>query len=228
VFLPAFHAPDVVARGGWDVVIMNPPYVGRKEVPGRIGAMRVADLERHYGRTSDLMLHFGFRALQLVCAGGALSMIFNDSIFTSDDADEFRRALLADSAGSVTLHAAARTRCFEGVAVNGGAIVATRAFGTDREVRWVENHGRPPADLLGATRAAGGVGTVVDVGRSELFESDARQFGRLPHRPLFRPSTPALLALDAFERCAGWRDFGRYAAPGGGRELDTAAQHSCA
>jgi hypothetical protein len=215
VFLPGFHAPDVVARGGWDVVIMNPPYVGRKDVPGRIGAMRVADLERHYGRTYDLMLHFGFRALQLVCAGGALSMIFNDSIFTSADADDFRRALLGEGDRSVTLHAAARTKCFEGVAVNGGAIVATRGLGPDPEVRWVENYGRPPVDLLGATRVASGSESVVAVGQSELFETDAGHLRQLPHRPLFRPSAPAIRVLEAFRRCAGWREFGRYAAATG-------------
>ena len=48
-FLPAFHAPDVARDGGWDVVIMNPPYVGRKEVAQRFDASYRADLERHYG-----------------------------------------------------------------------------------------------------------------------------------------------------------------------------------
>lgn len=212
VFLPAFNAPDVVALGGWDVVIMNPPYVGRKEIPRRIGPMRVADLERHYGRTYDLMLHFGFRALELVRQGGVVSMIFNDSIFTSTDATDFRQALLAGEGTTDTLHAAARTRCFEGVAVNGGVIAATRGLGADPEIRWVENHGRPPQDLLAASRVADGPGTVVTVGASELFETEARHYERLPHRPLFRPSPSALQALDLFERCAGWREFSRYSA----------------
>ena len=210
VFLPAFNAPDVVALGGWDVVIMNPPYVGRKEIPRRIGPMRVADLERHYGRTYDLMLHFGFRALELVRQGGVVSMIFNDSIFTSTDATDFRQALLAGEGTTDTLHAAARTRCFEGVAVNGGVIAATRGLGADPEIRWVENHGRPPQDLLAASRIADGSGTLVAVGASELFETETRHYERLPHRPLFRPSVTALQALDVFERCAGWREFSRY------------------
>ena len=215
VFLPAFHAPDIVAHGGWDIVIMNPPYVGRKEVPRRIGPMRVSDLERHYGRTYDLMLHFGFRALELVRDGGAVSMIFNDSIFTSADATDFRRRLLAGPGGPETLHAAARTRCFDGVAVNGGVIAATRGFGADPEVRWVENHGRDPRDLLAASRNAEGAGTVVGVGASELFEANTSDYERLPHRPLFRPSKTALKALDVFERCAGWRDFSRLSSADG-------------
>ena len=213
VFLPAFHAPEAVARGGWDVVIMNPPYVGRKEVPQRLSPLRVADLERHYGRTYDLMLHFGFRALELARPGGAVSMIFNDSIFTSTDAEDLRRRAIGT--GSVTLHTAARTKCFEGVAVNGGVVVATRDLGPDPEVRWVENHGRPPTDLLGASRVSDGIGKLTSVGSSELFEVQARHYHRLPHRPLFRPSQAALRTLDAFERCAEWEDFGRYDGGGG-------------
>jgi hypothetical protein len=215
VFLPAFLAPDVAERGGWDVVIMNPPYVGRKEVPRRLGAARTADLERHYGRTSDLMIHFALRALELARPGGAVSMIFNDSIFTSTDADDLRRTLVADTGKPVTLHAAARTRCFEGVAVNGGVVVATRASAPDPEVRWVENHGRDPRELLAASLVAGGPGTVVSVGDSELFEVEDRHYRRLPHRPLFRPSEPAVALLDAFERCAGWRELSRFSSPDG-------------
>jgi hypothetical protein len=215
VFLPAFHAPDVVANGGWDVVIMNPPYVGRKEVPRRIGPMRVADLERHYGRTYDLMLHFGFRALQLVREGGAVSMIFNDSIFTSTDATDLRVRLLAAGDGSEALHAAARTRCFEGVAVNGGVIAATRELGPDSEIRWVENHGHPPRDLLAASQAVDGSGSTLAAGSSEVFEADARDFRRLPHRPLFRPNASAICALEVYEHCASWRDFSRYTSDDG-------------
>lgn len=212
-FLPAFHAPEAVARGGWDVVIMNPPYVGRKEVAGRLDAREIADLERHYGRTYDSMILFGLRALQFARSGGALSMIFNDSLFTSTDAEDFRVRLT--DASTVSLRTTARTRCFEGVAITGGVIVATRAAADDSPVRWVENHGRPPADLLAASEAARMNGKPVMVGTSELFQADARQYRRLPHRPLFRPSRPALAVLDVFERCAGWEDFGRLHANGG-------------
>lgn len=41
VFMPGFSAPDVWNQGGWDVLIMNPPYVGRKEIPQRLrGGLR--------------------------------------------------------------------------------------------------------------------------------------------------------------------------------------------
>src|SRR5207247_56389 len=142
-FLPGFHAPDVAREGGWHVVIMNPPYVGRKEVAQRFDASYRADLERHYGRTFDLMIHFGVRAFELSRPGGVVSMIFNDSIFTSTDATEFRRTLFAESDARVRVAAIARSRCFEGKAVNGGVVVAVEEPPGERVVRYVENHGRP-------------------------------------------------------------------------------------
>jgi hypothetical protein len=213
-FMPSFHAPDVAANGGWDVVIMNPPYVGRKELPGRLDAARVRDYERHFGRTADSMILFAWRALQLVRRGGALSMIFNDSIFTSADAQQLREMLLSSGAREETLHAAARTRCFEGVAVNGGVVIATRGHGPDPEVRWLENYRRPTSDLLAASLRADR-DSVITVGESELFEVPTSELERLPHRPLFRPSDPARQLLGVYERCAAWDQFARPRAPRG-------------
>lgn len=215
-FMPAFHAPEVMAGGGWDVVIMNPPYLSRKEIAQHLDAVLLRDLELHYGRTADLMIHFAWRALQLIRAGGVMSMIFNDSIFTSTDGADLRRQLLAGPNAPETVHVAARTRCFEGVAVNGGVIVASRGLAHDAEIRWVENHGRPTSDLLAAGRIAEPTRSMTPVGASELFEVPAAEFHRLPHRPLFRPSRPAREVLRRFARCAAWREFGRFDAANGG------------
>ena len=215
-FLPAFSAPDVVAAGGWDIVIMNPPYVGRNEVRKRFDAGYLADLESHYGRTHDLMIHFGKRAFELAHRDhGTVSMIFNDSIFTSTDADEFRRELF-DPGGRTLVLAAARTRCFEGQAVNGGVIVASREHDADGALRWVENHGRPPADLAGASLAADPVEGCHAVGNSELWVVRRAEFLRLPHRPLFRPSGEARSLLESFERSAAWDELSRWDTSAGG------------
>lgn len=213
LFVPAFHAPEIVAPDGWNVVIMNPPYVGRKEVVQRLEAHQVNDLQLHYGRTYDLMIHFAFRALELVRPGGVVSMIFNDSIFTSEDADPLRRRLL--DGGDVSLRTVARSRCFEGKAVNGGVIVAVAANEARDAARWVENHGRPTTDLAGASVAAEISDDPIRIGDSELWVVDRAGYAVLPHRPLFRPSRPARDLLGAYRRCAGWRDFGRYQAPAG-------------
>ena len=216
LFVPTFHAPEVVRAGGWDTVIMNPPYVGRKEVAQRLDERRITDLEAHYGRTYDLMIHFAFRALQLVRPGGVVSMIFNDSIFTSEDADELRRRLLPDSASEIELLTVARSRCFEGRAVNGGVIVAALQAPARPHIRWVENHGRPTTDLAGASIAATLRDEPYPIGASELWVAPRTDYHRLPHRPLFRPSPPARSLLDAFERTAAWRDFARYPTGMGG------------
>jgi hypothetical protein len=207
LFLPAFHAPDVARDGGWHIVIMNPPYVGRKEVRKRFSATLCADLEAHYGRTYDLMLHFAFRALELTRDNGIVSMIFNDSIFTSLDATDVRLRLTADDVRVLSL---ARTRCFEGQAVNGGVVVAEKDQWSDGTVRWVENHGRPTSDLLGASGLRRQRDDSYEVGDSELWLVPAAEYRRLPHRPLFRPSREARRLLGCFEQCAFWSTLRRW------------------
>jgi hypothetical protein len=214
-FLPAFHAPDVARAGGWDIAIANPPYVGRKEVAQRFDASYCADLEKHYGRTYDLMIHFAFRAFELARTGGIVSMIFNDSIFTSTDATGFRRFLLPESPTTIRLASIVRTRCFEGKAVNGGVIVAVEAPPGDRTIRYIENHGRPPDELSGASVAVSLDDSPHPVGRSELWVEQRRQYVRLPHRPFFRPSPEALILLDRFEECVAWSELGRISSNGG-------------
>ena len=212
-FMPAFHAPDVAKQGGWDVVVMNPPYVGRKEVAQRFDESYRYDLVLHYGRTYDLMLHFAQRAFELARAGGSISMIFNDSIFTSTDATDFRRRLLADD-GPRALRAIARTRCFENVAVNGGVVVAVDEPPDGRPVRYVENHGRAPAELARASQPVATPGPHA-IGKSELWLVDRPEVERLPHRPLFRPSPETLGCLSHFEACAFWSELQRYEASTG-------------
>ena len=210
VFMPGFSAPDVWAEGGWDVVIMNPPYVGRKEIPQRWPEL-VPQLEKHFGQTHDLMILFGERALQLARPGGVMSMIFNDSIFTSVDADEFRRALFA----TATVTTVARTKCFEGQVVNGGVIVARADGGADEPVRWIEGYQRPVADFAAASAAVDGLraGEAVAAGDMEVFVTPRDAYTTLPHRPLYRPSKPALTLRERFTHAAAWQDLSRWPTP---------------
>ena len=148
VFSPDFHAPDVWPDGGWDIVIMNPPYLGKKEVAQHIDAMRLADYKRHFGGSNDLMILFAQRARELAHPGGIVSMIFNDSIFTSTDAEDLRRTMFAASRVLVC----AGTKCFEGKAINGGVIVQhLKAPGDDVPLRWVEGYKRPTVDFASAS-----------------------------------------------------------------------------
>ncbi len=214
VFMPGFSAPDVWREGGWDVVIMNPPYVGRKEIPRRYSEAEVDALKAHFGDTNDTMILFAVRALQLADRRrGVISMIFNDSVFTSTDATELRRRLFQQ----MTVTATARTRCFEGQAVNGGVIVARRGTDGTVPVRWieglktVENRKPPLADFAAASAAFDAVasGVAVAVGAMEVYETPVEEYTVLPQRPLYRPSQPALALLERFReamRTSGTED----------------------
>ena len=211
VFMPGFSAPEVWTDGGWDIVIMNPPYVGRKEIPQRYGEPAIEALVQHYGQTHDLMILFAERAFQLARSGGMVSMIFNDSIFTSTDANEFRRQLFEKAAVS----AMARTKCFEGQAVNGGVIVARKGLETDRPVRWVEGYQRPVQDFAAASATLdmqAGREEVVEAaaGSMEVFIAPRDIYLTLPHRPLYRPSKPAAALAERFTRTVEWATFGEW------------------
>lgn len=204
MFAPAFHAPDVWAHGGWDITIMNPPYLGKKEVAQHIDRMRLADYKRHFGESNDLMILFARRARQLTKAGGVISMIFNDSIFTSTDAEDLRREMFDQSQVLVC----ARTRCFEGRAVNGGVLVQ-RLDKTKSAppLRWVEGYGRPTTDFAAASDPLdfeGESGRFAAAGRMEVFSAPGYGFVVLPHRPLFRPSREAMRLLHRFGETERW------------------------
>ncbi len=208
IFCPGFHAPDVWVEGGWDVTIMNPPYLGRKEVAQHLDRMRLADYERHFGGTNDLMILFARRARQLTKPGGVVSMIFNDSIFTSTDAEELRREIFDRSQVLVC----ARTRCFEGKAVNGGVIVQQlKTPDPPAPLRWVEGYKRPTTDFASASDPLpfqGQPGRVAMAGRMEVFSAPGEVYRILPHRPLFRPSAEAIRLLDRFTSVERWESVG--------------------
>lgn len=202
VFMPAFTNPEIWGQGGWDVVAMNPPYRERKKVRGDFTARYVADLEAHYGRTMDLLAHFGMRAFDYTREGGTIAVIANDSWFTSTDAVDMRLHLFSTER---RVRALARTRCFEGVAVNGGVFVAERAQATPADdVRWVENHGREPQEMLGASIPAAARRESYTVEGSELWVVPLGEYRRLPHRPAFRPNPEARELLARYEDCVGW------------------------
>ncbi len=208
IFMPGFHSPDVWVQGGWDVTIMNPPYLGKKEVAQHLDRMRLADYERHFGETNDLMILFARRARQLTKPGGVISMIFNDSIFTSTDAEELRREIFDRSQVLVC----ARTKCFEGKAVNGGVIVQQlKAPDPPAPLRWVEGYKRPTTDFASASdplpfRAE--PGKFAMAGRMEVFSAPGELYRVLPHRPLFRPSKEAIGLLDRFTSVERWETVG--------------------
>jgi hypothetical protein len=202
VFMPGFSAPEVWEAGGWDVVMLNPPYLERKKVAESFPERYLTDLKEQYGRTMDLLAHFGLRSFDYARSGGTVAMIGNDSWFTSTDAADMRFHLFDTRR---RLHGLARTRCFEGVAVNGGVFVAEKTPTTPaHDVRWVENHGREPEQMLGASIPAAARRALYPVEGSELWTVPLGEYRRLPHRPAFRPSPEARELIGRYEDCVLW------------------------
>ena len=172
-------------RNGWDIVIMNPPYVGRKELPKRLTVGEINDIELHYGETNDQMILFARRALQYVRPGGIVSMIFNDSILTSVDANLIRRRWVEHT----TIRTMARTKCFEGRAVNGGVVVVRNAApDVNDTVTWVEGYRKEVHDFPDASDerhlTAARRGHPSPAGTLEVWRTPSADLTVLPHRPL--------------------------------------------
>ena len=200
-FMPAFHAPDVWERGGWDIVLMNPPYLGKKQVAEKVRQQQIPgekarDWELHHAEKNDLMVLFGYRVRELVKPGGVCAVIFQDSVFTSTDALRLRRLWWSED----TVQVVARTRCFEGQAVN-GAVVVWRAAASDsgQRLRWIEGYKRDPRDFAAASDPLSGDAARGRAGSMEVWDVDAQAYHQIPARPLFRPSPVALSLVKTFD-----------------------------
>ena len=202
VFVPGFHAPHVWTRGGWDIVILNPPYLGRKQVAqkvkaGEIDAARHRDWVKHHGESTDLMLLFAQRARELVRPGGVCALIGQDSLFTSSDGEALRHRLLHED----TVHVVARTRCFEGQAINGGVVIWRRGGPGDTRpsIRWVEGYKRDPRDFAAASNAMEPDDVQpMAAGQMEVWDVPYANYTVVPSRPLFRPAPAAQRVLQTF------------------------------
>jgi hypothetical protein len=157
------------APNGWDVVLMNPPYVGEKHLRKRLGAELQAALRARDGFSGDLLSHFVLRALEGTRDGGALSAIVSDTAFTMASASRLRSAL-TDGATIVSL---AWCRPFA-VTAQGGVVTAIRGKPEMRgEVRCYEAGRRAQLDRVSGKK----------IRRANYYD--------LPGRPLFRPSAAA-------------------------------------
>ena len=90
-----FRGP--LSRGGFDVLLMNPPYLAANRVPGaqRDGfAGYCASLKARHGFSGDLYVHFFHQGLALLRPGGILAAITPGSFLTNSTREPLRRELL--------------------------------------------------------------------------------------------------------------------------------------
>lgn len=89
--------PEPSAEGGFDIVLMNPPYLLASRVPGnaleqfrRYGQ----GLRSTFGFSSDLYVYFFYLALRLLKPGGVLCALTSASFLTNATKEHLRRELL--------------------------------------------------------------------------------------------------------------------------------------
>ncbi len=106
----------------------------------------------------------------------------------------------------------ARTKCFEGKAVNGGVVVQQlRKPDPPAPLRWVEGYKRPTLDFASASdplEFRSETGRFQSAGSMEIFSAPGEMYRVLPHRPLFRPSMEAINLLDRFTGVERWESIG--------------------
>ena len=141
--------PEIVARGGFDVVIGNPPYV-RME---RLKAIKPY-LEKRYAVAADradLYCYFFEQAVRLLRngnAGGRVGFISSSTFFKTNAGQPLRDYLLAQTEIEVVVDFG-DLQVFEGVTTYPAILVARRSGAPDgeRALRFLNIRGRVPVDL---------------------------------------------------------------------------------
>ncbi|HKW40301.1 MAG TPA: N-6 DNA methylase, partial [Gemmatimonadales bacterium] len=133
------HFADVLARGGFDLVAGNPPWVRGERVPGRVREMLATRYatwrpaaERGFAHLPDLAVAFVERALELAAPGGAAALLVPAKLVSSGYAEPLRRRLAAGTQLERLAPLPAASGAF-GAAVYPMALVAARVEPTGRE-----------------------------------------------------------------------------------------------
>ncbi|PYP38016.1 MAG: hypothetical protein DMD46_02890 [Gemmatimonadetes bacterium] len=132
------HFADILARGGFDLVVGNPPWVRGERVPAQVRetletrytTWRPAH-ERGFAHLPDLAVAFVERALELAAPGGTAALLVPAKLASSGYAEPLRRRLTESTCLECVAPLAAASAF--GAAVYPMAIVATRIEPTGRE-----------------------------------------------------------------------------------------------
>jgi Putative RNA methylase family UPF0020 len=163
----------------WDIILMNPPYVGEKFLRHRLGRSTQDELRERDGFAGDLLIHFVFRGLRSLRESGVLSAIVSDTAFTMESAERMRRLLL-EEAQPLSI---AWCRPFRSAAVQGGIVTAQRTaqIGDDAVTC-----------LVAAGRSS--------IETAEGIDAPASSFRHIPGRPIYRPTDASLRLAERWSR----------------------------
>jgi Eco57I restriction-modification methylase len=133
------HFGDILARGGFDLVAGNPPWVRGERLPAQVRetlATRYATWrpagERGFAHLPDLAVAFVERALELAAPGGAVALLVPAKLASSGYAETLRRRLTAGARLERVAAAGGAASAF-GAAVYPMALVAARGEPAGRE-----------------------------------------------------------------------------------------------
>jgi hypothetical protein len=133
------HFADILARGGFDLVAGNPPWVRGERVPARVREMLATRYvtwrpahTRGFAHLPDLAVAFVERALELAAPGGAAALLVPAKLASTGYAEPLRRRLAASTQLECVAPVPASGGAF-GAAVYPMALVASRVEPTGRE-----------------------------------------------------------------------------------------------
>jgi len=136
--------PQIFERGGFDVVIGNPPYV-RMEL---IKAIKPY-LEKHYkvaADRADLYAYFYERGVGLAKDGGRLGFISSSTFFRTGSGENLRK-FLSESAAIETIVDFGDAQLFEGVTTYPAVVALRKMPGGAGELDYFVVDGAAPKDL---------------------------------------------------------------------------------
>jgi len=141
--------PEIFARGGFDVVVGNPPYV-RQEL---IKQMKPYLREKYkvFHGAGDLYAYFYERGLSLLREGGRLGFISSSTFFRTGSGEALRR-LLSEAACVEAIVDFGDAQIFGGVTTYPAVLSMRKNAPTPGEIDYLVITGEPPADLGRAFR----------------------------------------------------------------------------
>ncbi|HSY20246.1 MAG TPA: DUF6577 family protein [Candidatus Acidoferrales bacterium] len=98
-FLWHLYFQNVFARGGFDIVVANPPYVRHEAIKDQKAALQAAPYECYDG-FADLLVYFYERSVKLLRPGGVLTFITSNKFYRAGYGEKLRGFL----ARELTLH----------------------------------------------------------------------------------------------------------------------------